>query len=59
MVEVGLAQTKKQAVKTTTEWNFLALSVRSMDHESDCKTLYVAGFPPNPLLSTERNELRD
>ena len=55
VVEVVLVQTKKQVVKITTEWNFIIGLVRSMDHESNCKTLNVAGFPPNPLLSTERD----
>ena len=59
VVEVVLVQAKKQAVKTTTEWNLFIGLVRSMAHESNCKKLNVAGFPPNPLLTTERNELRD
>ena len=33
VVEVVLAQTKKQAVKTTTEWNLFIGLVRRMDHE--------------------------
>ena len=56
---VVLAQTKEQAAKTTTKRNLFIGPVRSMVHESNCKKLNVAGFPPNPLLTTERNELRD
>ena len=55
VVEVVLVQTKKQAVKTTTEWNFFIGLVRSMAHESNCKKMNVDGFPPNPFLTTERN----
>jgi len=54
VVEVVLVQTKKQAVKTTTEWNLFIGLVRRMDHESNCKKLNVARFPPKPS-STERN----
>ena len=45
VVEVVLVQTKKQAVKTTTEWNLFIGLVRSMAHDSNCKNLNVAGFP--------------
>jgi len=59
VVEVVLVQTKKQAVKTTTEWNLFIGLVRSMAHESNCKKMNVAGFPPKSIIVDREKQLRD
>ena len=50
VVEVVLAQTKKQAVKTTTEWNLFIGLVRRMDHESNCKKIEYSRVPPKSII---------
>ena len=50
VVEVVLVQTKKQAVKTTTEWNFFIGLVRSMAHESNFKKIECSRVSPKSII---------